>query len=109
MNNCSNTGKDKEIFGICVIEKPVSQCICNEKLRKGGEDCSITFCLNECKPNGNCNYNNGTCNCNEDYFGEDCSILIPGFDSFGFFNRFFFVDFFTILCFILLDILFFFE
>jgi len=76
-NNCS-ADINPEI-GKCIQQKPVSQCDCNQILRRGGDDCSVIFCLNDCKPNGNCNYKTGQCICNEEFYGIDCSLLIPNF------------------------------
>lgn len=49
-------------------------CRCHEWLKRGGDDCSYVFCLNDCSGRGTCL--NGVCTCNANYFGEDCSALI---------------------------------
>ena len=73
-NDCSG-----EEYGKCIVMSPISQCDCNQKLKRGGDDCSIVFCLNTCGEKGECNENNGECNCTEGYYGEDCSLYIIDF------------------------------
>ena len=64
--------------------KPQSQCFCNESLRRGGDDCSVVFCLNSCGSLGECNEGDGTCVCNPGYYGDDCSLYIVDFREGGF-------------------------
>ena len=59
--------------------RPQSQCDCNQQLKRGGDDCSIVFCLNTCGENGECNEDIGVCNCATGYYGEDCSLYIIDF------------------------------
>ena len=73
LNNCSGEGN-----GECIVMMPQSQCNCNQTNKRGGDDCSVIFCLNDCGK-GECNYNEGVCNCEEGYFGEDCSLYIIDF------------------------------
>ncbi len=74
LNNCSG-----EQYGKCVIKKPVSQCECNQELKRGGDDCSLIFCLNNCGDQGICNRNIGECVCPKNYYGIDCSVFIVNF------------------------------
>ena len=74
LNNCSG-----EPFGKCIIKKPVSQCKCNESLKRGGDDCSLIFCLNNCGIEGICNRKNGVCDCPKTNYGIDCSVYIIDF------------------------------
>ena len=74
LNNCSG-----EKFGKCIIKKPVSQCECNQELKRGGDDCSLIFCLNNCGNEGVCNREVGECVCPNNYFGIDCSVYVIGF------------------------------
>ena len=71
-NNCSNTFN--ETFGTCVQDYPYGYCKCHEWKRRGGDDCSITFCLNDCSGRGTCI--DGVCKCKNNFFGEDCSIFV---------------------------------
>lgn len=66
-------------FGICNEMKPVSQCECNQQLKRGGDDCSEVFCLNTCGVTGICNINDGTCQCEKNHTGIDCSIFMVSF------------------------------
>lgn len=50
----------------------MNYCICNKK--RGGDDCSKVYCLNECSGHGRCS--EGECECDEDYYGVDCSVLV---------------------------------
>ena len=43
-------------------------------LRRGGYDCSLVYCLNECTGHGECI--DGTCACADNYHGDDCSVFI---------------------------------
>ena len=98
LNNCSG-----EKFGKCVIKKPVSQCECNQELKRGGDDCSLIFCLNNCGNEGTCNVNNGECDCPNNYYGIDCSIYVISFREKGCFiiaNIKIFILFFIFLIFI---------
>lgn len=72
-HNCSNTAN--VTYGYCLPAYPISQCICNETLKRGGDYCEQMFCLNNCAGNGECLVN-GTCKCNQLYFGEDCSVFV---------------------------------
>ena len=73
-NNCSGTDNGK-----CIYMKPTSQCECNQSKRRGGDDCSVTFCLNTCGLNGECDEHTGVCVCEKGYYGEDCSLFIIDF------------------------------
>lgn len=72
INNCS--GK-----GFCFPDFPLNQCICNGV--QSGDDCSITLCLNDCALSGTCNHADGTCACNPNFYGPDCSVYL--FDAFS--------------------------
>ncbi|TNV84243.1 hypothetical protein FGO68_gene10893 [Halteria grandinella] len=72
INNCSNT--ETETYGDCIEDFPQGHCKCYEWLRRGGDDCSYKFCLNECSMHGSCE--DGKCVCNQNYYGEDCSIFV---------------------------------
>ncbi|GMH86956.1 hypothetical protein TL16_g10705 [Triparma laevis f. inornata] len=48
--------------GYCSVEFPVSRCMCADGYF--GEYCQFMECLNNCSfPNGNCDYDTGTCSC----------------------------------------------
>ena len=84
LNNCSG-----EPFGKCIIKKPVSQCECNEELKRGGDDCSLIFCLNNCGIEGICNRDNGECECPKTNYGIDCSVYVIDFrEKNNFINRY---------------------
>jgi len=53
----------------------MSYCECDETKYRMGDDCSIVQCLNMCTGNGNCT-DTGQCECEENYYGVDCSIRI---------------------------------
>ncbi len=72
-NNCSSTVN--ATYGYCVEAYPISQCVCNESLRRGGDSCQKVFCLNNCSSNGDC-LDNGSCSCNQLYYGDDCSVFV---------------------------------
>ena len=74
LNNCSG-----EEYGKCIIKKPISQCECNQELKRGGDDCSLIFCLNNCGTEGRCNRTIGECICPKNYYGIDCSVYVIGF------------------------------
>ena len=71
-NNCSNT--ETETYGICVENYPMNYCLCDKFKMRGGDDCSIIYCLNQCSGHGACV--EGTCECDEDFYGVDCSVLV---------------------------------
>jgi hypothetical protein len=48
-------------------------------MKRGGDDCSVIFCLNRCTGNGECK--EGVCECNPLYLGEDCSIFMIDVNS----------------------------
>jgi len=54
----------------------MSYCKCDQRKRRGGDDCSIFYCLNDCSSHGLCN--NGICECEPMYYGLDCSTIIDG-------------------------------
>ena len=58
----------------------MNYCVCDKYKFRGGDDCSVIYCLNECSGHGTCN--KGTCECNEDYYGTDCSVLVQSVISF---------------------------
>ena len=98
LNNCNG-----EKYGKCVIKKPVSQCECNQELKRGGDDCSLIFCLNNCGNMGICNRNLGECNCPKNYYGTDCSVYVVDFrdkSNFIIINVKFFILLFIFLIFI---------
>ena len=74
LNKCSSVFDSN--IGQCITIYPVSQCSCNQMLKRGGDDCSIIFCLNDCGENGLCDYSQGICNCNSQYYGIDCSVNV---------------------------------
>lgn len=60
--------------GDCVYLYPISQCDCYGKY--GGDTCDVILCLNNCNPPyGTCNTTTGECDCVENYYGIDCSVL----------------------------------
>lgn len=73
-NNCGNIPGQKPI-GRCIQDYPFAYCKCFEENRRGGDDCSIVFCLNNCSGHGQCN-TDGNCECDERWYGEDCSIRV---------------------------------
>ena len=76
LNDCSG-----EPYGKCIVRKPASQCECNQELKRGGDDCSLIFCLNNCGDKGNCDRTKGNCRCSNGYYGADCSVYVVGFRS----------------------------
>ena len=72
-NNCSNTFN--ETNGECIQSFPMAYCLCDENKLRTGEDCSKIECLNKCTGHGVCT-NDGLCECNDGYFGIDCSVRI---------------------------------
>lgn len=52
---------------------PENYCECHPLSRRGGDDCSKLYCLNECSETGTCK--DGVCSCDELHHGPDCSIL----------------------------------
>ena len=82
------------------MNKPISQCVCNQTMKRGGDDCSVTFCLNDCKPYGICDYKTGICKCNENFYGLDCSLYMIKFRGY---SEIIMIDFMLILfCFLLI-------
>ncbi len=77
--DCS--AKENPEIGTCIEVKPISQCVCNEKLKRGGDDCSVIFCFNDCGSTGKCDMTKGVCKCDEFYNGLDCSVFVPEFRS----------------------------
>ncbi len=65
--------------GSCYIVKPISQCICNEMMKRGGDDCNVIFCINDCGGKGECDFSNGVCKCPDKTYEIDCSIYILPF------------------------------
>ena len=60
--------------GTCLdAEFPVNQCICAPTY--SGYDCAERLCLNACSYRGTCNMD-GTCTCDENFYGEDCSVYV---------------------------------
>ena len=53
----------------------MNYCKCDQYRRRGGDDCSRIYCLNECTGHGVCN-EVGVCECDEDYYGVDCSVHV---------------------------------
>lgn len=76
--NCSST--PSQVYGYCVHTYPVSQCVCDENLKRGGDYCEKLFCLNNCAGNGEC-LEDGSCVCNNLYSGKDCSVFVYPADS----------------------------
>ena len=72
-NNCSNT--PELTVGECFQDYPMSYCRCDQRMKRGGDDCSLSYCLNECTGHGVC-LEDSTCECEENYIGMDCSILM---------------------------------
>ena len=56
------------------MDFPQGHCKCHEWLKRGGDDCSYQFCLNECSTHGKCV--KGQCQCESNYYGEDCSVFV---------------------------------
>jgi len=52
-------------------------CQCQTSTKRGGDDCSYIFCLNDCGGHGDCV--DGACECDDNYYGEDCSIFYAEF------------------------------
>ena len=77
VNNCGNVYGELPI-GECVQDFPMAYCKCYEENKRGGDDCSKIFCLNDCSGHGTCD-DDGICSCVENYYGEDCSVLIMPF------------------------------
>jgi len=74
-NNCSNTGT--LTVAKCIETYPLAVCQCFRETKRGGDDCSYIFCLNDCGGHGECV--DGSCQCDTNYFGEDCSIFYAEF------------------------------
>lgn len=74
-NNCSNT--ENETVAECIQDYPMSYCRCFQNTKRGGNDCSKVYCLNECTGHGTC-LDDGTCECEENFFGTDCSVFVAG-------------------------------
>lgn len=73
-NNCSNDEiSEPEFKSQCIQGYPESYCRCSEASKRGGDDCSVIFCLNECGSGGKCQ--KGSCECKPLHHGPDCSIL----------------------------------
>jgi len=72
-NNCSNTATS--VVSQCIEFDPVSVCSCVTSTKRGGDDCSNIFCLNDCGGHGVCD-STGACQCTAPYTGTDCSLLI---------------------------------
>lgn len=73
-NDCGNV-EGEDPIGECIQDFPFAYCRCFEENKRGGDDCSKIFCLNDCAKNGICQ-EDGTCECEETFFGEDCSIQV---------------------------------
>ena len=73
-NNCSNVPGEEPV-GECIQDYPFAYCRCFEELRRGGDDCSKKFCLNDCAGNGVCN-DEGMCDCDDTWYGTDCSVQV---------------------------------
>ena len=73
-NNCGNEPGMTPI-GECIQDFPFAYCKCFEEQKRGGDDCSKIFCLNDCANHGECN-EEGICECEETFYGEDCSLMI---------------------------------
>ena len=71
-NDCSNTAEEQ--FGICLENYPMNYCECDKFKKRGGDDCSTIYCLNECSGHGDCV--EGTCECYDTFYGVDCSVLV---------------------------------
>ena len=95
LNNCSG-----EKYGKCIYKKPISQCECNQELKRGGDDCSLIFCLNNCGEEGQCYMDIGECICPDNFYGIDCSVYVIGFrQKSNFINLKFFILIIIILVF----------
>eukprot|EP01016_Furgasonia_blochmanni_P045946 TRINITY_DN6544_c0_g1_i7.p1 TRINITY_DN6544_c0_g1~~TRINITY_DN6544_c0_g1_i7.p1 ORF type:complete len:358 (+),score=19.28 TRINITY_DN6544_c0_g1_i7:97-1074(+) len=75
-NGCSNS-LDQSVAS-CIQNFPDSQCRCNERSKRGADDCSFIFCLNECSGKGKCI--EGVCKCDSSFIGPDCSIPLLRID-----------------------------
>jgi hypothetical protein len=65
--NCSASG-------VCLSTLfPLNQCVCDPTF--SGYDCSQRLCLNACSYRGNCS-TDGTCSCQDNFYGDDCSVYI---------------------------------
>ena len=53
----------------------MNYCLCDKYKKRGGDDCSKVYCLNECSGHGLCSEGE-LCECDEDYYGVDCSVLV---------------------------------
>ena len=53
---------------------PMNYCLCDKFKMRGGDDCSIFYCLNECTGHGSCE--EGICKCDDDFYGVDCSVFV---------------------------------
>ena len=51
-NNCSNN--ETHTFGECVENYPMNYCKCDPYKKRGGDDCSKVYCLNQCTGHGAC-------------------------------------------------------
>ena len=49
-NNCSNTAT--LTVARCIQTYPLSVCQCFRETKRGGDDCSYIFCLNDCGGHG---------------------------------------------------------
>jgi len=78
LDNCSST--PDEAHGICIEDFPVHECHCLG--RWAGIKCDQELCLNGCSRRGSCI--NGTCFCEQNFYGDDCSLFLwdiePGED-----------------------------
>jgi hypothetical protein len=68
--NCMQNNNNK-----CLIDFPINQCICQPPTLSG-INCDIQLCLNNCSNSGICN-SNGTCDCSQNFYGDDCSVYMP--------------------------------
>lgn len=65
-NNCSGNA------GECITYFVQNQCRCDIQNKRGSDDCSRVFCLNDCGNNGYCK--DGICYCNKWFNGTDCTV-----------------------------------
>ena len=73
-NNCSNDEiSDESLKSECVKGYPESYCRCSVASKRGGDDCSKIFCLNECGSSGACV--GGVCKCESKKYAPDCSVF----------------------------------
>lgn len=73
-NDCSNDQiSDPNLKSKCIEAYPESYCQCSYASKRGGDDCSKIFCLNDCGIGGTCQ--NGTCICTNYHSGPDCSVF----------------------------------